>query len=339
MLARPGDRRLHLLNARAAALWDCWQDRGPDGGPGGGADALVRYLTDQHGLPLTLAREQVARLLESWRDAGLLSPEATTDETEPNSWVRPPPPEQAANGAVRILTLAALRLGVDIDDAELERRTMTLCEPMATPRETRCGHRLRLHGVAHAWRLTLNGRPVGSGSTADDAALAVFHLAVDLACQAEDRLLVLHGAGLALDNDRGLLLIGPGGSGKTTLATALNLQGLPILSDDVVPVRRDGALLGLHTPICLKAGSWPVLEPRCPSLAGIEPFRRFGQAVRYLRPSKPPVTAPLRPGLLLFPPLPATPAGRVHSPLPGSRAARHCRGGRGDSRPRSGQAE
>lgn len=310
VLARPGGRRLHLLNASAAALWDCWQDRGPDAGPGAEADALVRYLIDQHDLPLTLAREQVARLLDAWRDEGLLSPEAAPTETCLDGWVRIPPPEQAADGPIHVLTLAGLRLGVDIEDAELERRTLALCEPMATPGETRCGHRLRLIGVPHTWRLTLNGSPVESGSTPDEAALAVFHLAVDLACQGEDRLLVLHGAGLALDDHRGLLLIGPGGSGKTTLAAALHLDGWPLLSDDVVPVRRDGALLGLHTPICLKAGSWPVLEPRCPSLTGIEPLRRFGQAVRYLPPSGPPVTDPLRPGLLLFPRYqPSQPAG------------------------------
>jgi hypothetical protein len=235
-------------------------------------------------------------------------------ETDPDDWVRTPPPERPAEESIRILTLAGIRLGVDVEDAELERRTLALCGPMETPRESRCGHRLRLHGVPNAWHLTLNGRPVESGSTPDAAALAVFHLAVDLACQAEDRLLVLHGAGLALDDGRGLVLIGPGGSGKTTLAAALHLEGRPLLSDEVVPVRRDGAFLGLHTPICLKAGSWPVLEPHCPILAGIEPLRRFGQAVRYLPPSGPPVTAPLRPGLLLFPRYqPHQPAG--FSPL------------------------
>ena len=295
LLGQPGGRRLHLLNASAAELWDCWHSQPPATGAAG----LERHLRERHGLPPALARAQVDRLLDDWRALGLLSP--PTGATEGAAWVSPPPPARLASAGDRLLTLAGLRLGLAVESEELGRPTLALCAPMATPGETSYQHHLRLSGTADAWRLELNGTHIASGASCDEAALVLYHLAVDLACQAEDRLLVLHGAGLKLDDDRGLLLIGPGGSGKTTLAAALNAGGRSLLSDDVVPVRRDGALLGLNTPICLKPGSWPVLEPRRTELATIATLMRFGQSVRYLPPLGRPVTEALRPGLLLFP--------------------------------------
>lgn len=107
--------------------------------------------------------------------------------------------------------------------------------------------------------------------------------------------------GLAMDGRHGVVLIGQGGAGKTTLATALNAAGHPLLSDDVVPVNADGQLVGLGLSVCLKPGSWPVLAPLRPDLETIPPLLRFGEWVRYLPPAGPAPEAPVPLRLFLFP--------------------------------------
>ena len=85
------------------------------------------------------------------------------------------------------------------------------------------------------------------------------------------------------------------------MATALNAKGYALLSDDVVPVTLTGKLLGLGTPICLKAGSWSVLAALRPDIASTQSLERYDQAVRYLPPLGDGSAAPLPLGLLLFP--------------------------------------
>jgi energy-coupling factor transporter ATP-binding protein EcfA2 len=55
----------------------------------------------------------------------------------------------------------------------------------------------------------------------------------------------LHGipslhASAALFDGQAVAFVGPGGTGKSTLAASLALNGIPIISDDVVPVERSG---------------------------------------------------------------------------------------------------
>ena len=54
-------------------------------------------------------------------------------------------------------------------------------------------------------------------------------------------------------------------------------------------------------PLCLKAGSWPVLASCRPDLAMTTAVQRYGEPVRYLRPRGQRVCGPLPPGLVLFP--------------------------------------
>ncbi len=99
---------------------------------------------------------------------------------------------------------------------------------------------------------------------------------------------------------RGVLLIASGGSGKSTLAAALDASGYGLLSDDVVPVNLQGSLLGLGLPLCLKAGSWPVLATHRPDLAAVPAVARPEQRVRYLPPLHPAPVDPVPAALILL---------------------------------------
>jgi hypothetical protein len=197
--------------------------------------------------------------------------------------------------------LAGLCCGVVVEDAQLTERLKILLSSVLLASPEPLAHLLDLTGTATRWQLNVNEQFESTGQGSENALTCVLHTLIDLACQAEERLLVIHGAGLRLADGRGLLLIAPGGSGKTTLATALNAKGYALLSDDVVPVTLTGELLGLGTPICLKAGSWSVLAALRPDIASTQSVERFAQTVRYLPPLGNGSAAPIQPGLLLFP--------------------------------------
>ncbi len=299
LLARPGDWRLWLLNPEAACLW-AWHQADAD------AEALAGRLSREYALPRSLAHAQVAAMLADWRQAGLLDTNLPPDDEEAE-WASSvvseslqPWPDDTWN-----LGIGGVRLGLWIEANEFHQALWPVIAPLTIqPAPTSApptAPLLRLHGTAKNWALQWNHEPLESGYGIDAAVLAVLRELTEQACRARERLLVVHGAGLVTPNASGLLLVAPGGSGKTTLAAALNAEGLPLLHDDVVPVTLDGKLLGLGLPITLKAGSWPVLECLRPDLSETPIRQRLGQPVRLLPPRGLPVMRPIPLGVLVFP--------------------------------------
>lgn len=293
LLARPGERRLWLLDAPAAVLWDLHAQ-------GLEATALAELLASHFGVDPAIARAQVADLLATWHQAGLLglAPMRMDDQGNADA----PPPVRLTplpDGAWRRWVAdRAVGLGcteaafTPIFEAWFGRQTV----PAATGPVAHCLH---LHGPPDAWQLTCEGTTLTAGMGQDAALVATLQALTALGCTPE-RLLVLHGAGLQAPDGRGLLLVAPGGSGKSTLAAALDAAGYGLLSDDVVPVSLDGDLLGLGLPLCLKAGSWPVLHPLRPELAQCPTIQRGTLPVRYLTPRTPMPIAPVTPSRLLL---------------------------------------
>ena len=333
VLARIEDGWLFVLNPSAAALWDLHAN-------GLDTESISTLLTQRFGLAEDIARTQVNNLVSGWRGAGLIDaaevpPAASGNTVEANShsfryhrnpdamegedqkrpcnmdtgdpcqykslmqpYAAQPAPKLA--GALR-LEVSGTVVGLYCDDAALRSSIAALVQPLRPDAANPVDHWLHLVGTASTWHLWLDGTVSVDGAGADAAIVAVVSALVELGCRSADRLLVIHGAGLVLSDGRGLLLIAPGGSGKTTLSAALNADGYGLLGDDVVPVNHDGTLAGLGTPICLKAGSWPILSSRRPDIGTTRVVQRFGQPVRYLSPHglKPVKPCPL--GLMLFP--------------------------------------
>ena len=295
LLARPGDWRLWLINVEAACLWD-WHRAGLD------AEALAERLSSQAGLTPASARKQIDTLLRDWRRSGLLDQAAPPDPEEA-AWGLPPlsDPCPAWPADTQALGIGDVRLGLWIEDDPLRQALWPLIAPLNSHTALTSAPLLSLLGSAEHWALQWNHEGLETGWGRDTAVLAVLRELTERACRAVERLLVVHGAGLVGPDGAGLLLIAPGGSGKTTLAAALNAEGLPLLHDDVVPVTLDGDLLGLGLPITLKAGSWPILQTLRPDLSETPIRQRLGQPVRLLPPRSQPVTRPVPLGALVFP--------------------------------------
>jgi len=259
---------LWVLDPLAAAIWDAAR-------AGLTAEEITAYLAARFALPLAQVQADVVRLLATWRDAMNTVP-------------------------TRTLHLADRRIALAVDDpdlaAPLEQIIHHLWDETAAPPDVR----LRLAGTATDWQLFVDEVLTVAGNTRD---AAIAHTVAELggaACATDQRLLVLHAAGVSRAG-RGLLLIGPGGAGKTTLAAALNASGWELLSDDVIPVTPEGYLLGLGLSLCLKAGSWPVLAPWLPDLDRAPRVERAGQSVRFSPPPGPINRGPLLTAAFVFP--------------------------------------
>jgi hypothetical protein len=293
LLARPGDRRQWLLDARAAVLWDLHAQ-------GLGAAALAELLTARFGLAPATALAQVANLLAAWHQAGLLGLAAVPPDCRTAAEVPPPARLTPLPGGAWRHWVADRAVGLGCTEAAFAPTLEAWFGPRAAAAGTGpVAHRLHLHGPPDAWRLTREGATLATGSGPDAALVATLQALTALGCTPA-RLLVLHGAGLRAPDGRGLLLVAPGGAGKSTLAAALDAAGFGLLSDDVVPVNLDGELLGLGLPLCLKAGSWPVLRPCRPDLASCPTMQRGTLPVRYLPPCTPVPVRPVTPARLLL---------------------------------------
>lgn len=257
VLARPGPQpgqRLQVLDPLAAWIWESHN-------LGWSQDQIAAELATHFALTPDRARAEVAALVATWSE-----------------------PQAAATWRLR---LADQQVALTLDDPVFAERLGPLLPPQAEATAAPPDARLHLAGDSANWRLLADDRLVATGWTLDAALEQTRTALLDAGCASPRRLLVLHAAGVSRAG-QGLVLIGVGGAGKTTLATALNTQGWSLLGDDVIPVTLDGQLLGLGLGPCLKAGSWPVLAPWLPALYRTPVIDRLHQPVRI-----PPAPGPL----------------------------------------------
>jgi hypothetical protein len=98
-------------------------------------------------------------------------------------------------------------------------------------------------------------------------------------------LIALHAAVLS-STSGSILLAGPSGHGKTTLAALLNASGMSAIADDVALVSAEASQVGgLPFAFAAKPDSWDVLRAQFPTLDELPEFRRpDGRIVKYIQP-------------------------------------------------------
>jgi hypothetical protein len=255
VLARPGPQpgqRLQVLDPLAAWVWQSARS-------GLGDAAIAALLSDHFGRPLAQVQADVAALLAGWEEAA------------PTVWT---------------VCLADRRIAVRVDDPDLADRLGALLPPPAGASARAPDTCLYLAGTANDWHLAVDERIVTTGRTLADALLSSRAALLAAGSDAPRRLIVPHAAGVSRAG-QGVLLIGAGGAGKSTLATALNADGWDWLGDDAIAVTLEGQLLGLGLGPCLRAGSWPALAPWMPGLEQVPVVPRRPEPVRLPSPPGP----------------------------------------------------
>jgi len=105
-----------------------------------------------------------------------------------------------------------------------------------------------------------------------------------IAYQSLNYLLAFHSA-VAVKDNRGILLPGIPGSGKSTLSAGLFSLGYTCYSDEVsVLDGNDASIRAMPFPIAVKKGSWDVLMSRFPGLKLAKIWQRIdGKEVKYIQ--------------------------------------------------------
>lgn len=303
VFTRTGERTLWLLGANEAVLWDLYTE-------GIRKDVLADLLAERFGIAPSLALRQLDDHLLHWRQTGLLrdhlslfQPKGLTDFEELPQF--PPPVVTGRSPFGWPLGMAGQTVFLSVLDTVLRGALGTLLAHMHTDGNVTPPHhandQVELAGDASGWQINVNGATMIVGQGQDEAVVETLGTLSRLCCHKIEQLFFLHGAGLVSPKGHGLLLAAPGGAGKTTLAMALEAKGFRLLSDDVVPIERNGDALALGLAACIKPGSWQVLRDHRPDLADAPEVFRFGQSVRYLPPRHPVIQNPVKPCLLIFP--------------------------------------
>jgi hypothetical protein len=128
---------------------------------------------------------------------------------------------------------------------------------------------------------------IASSPTVEEAAVMVRACLTKLAIMQSGGLCAIH-AGALCRNGHALLLPGNAGYGKSTLSAGLAAQGFEMLCDDTTLIAGEPPLArSIPTGLCVKRGSYAVLEPHYPRLASLAEWRRAdGRPARDLMAGK-----------------------------------------------------
>lgn len=286
VLLDPAAQKIYRLNASAALVWSCL-------GRGEGPGTIRDRVQERTGLSAEDAAGHIRIALATWRGLGLLRsrPPSSGSGARPPQPAPPPPRTtkvwvpRSKRGHVVMYRLLDSRVAAWFPSARAVHAAHTAFAHLASGSPARPSSLLNLLRVRNGYRLVADGRVFGTCPQDNEIApllkLALTQLALGQ-CRASS---AIHAAGAIL-NGRAVLLAGPAGSGKTTLAAGLMRDGGDVLADDTVALSRDGASVrAMRLPLCIKRGAWPVLDRLFPELASLPVHRRAdGQDVRYLVP-------------------------------------------------------
>jgi hypothetical protein len=200
-----------------------------------------------------------------------------------------PPAREPAGSIEQRISLAGRSIAISYDSAELFSSIGGSFSHLAAPGSVpQAAYRL---GADQ--RFVLISKDCGRAGVVEKALAAVKFkglLLEDILASA-GQLFALHSACLAKGNSA-LLLLGPPGAGKTTLALALAAQGYELGSDDVTLVFELGRVCGVPLASGVKQGAWALLPAGTLDELPVHQ-RPDGQNMRFVPPPNCPAQSPL----------------------------------------------
>ena len=133
------------------------------------------------------------------------------------------------------------------------------------------------------FKISLKDKVLATALSSSDIPVMLHSAITKLACLHNDWIAILHAGGVSY-KDQALVLPAVSGSGKSTLTAALAQSGFDYLNDDVIPLLKDHLIKPIPVDLCLKSGSWEVLQKWYPDINDLEAYERNKLQVKYLKP-------------------------------------------------------
>lgn len=255
------DRRLHLLNPTAAAIWDELDDATTLG-------ALTGAVAERFGVAPDRIRVDVARTVEQFGADRLATtgpaPTPTRIAAGRAGGRSMASPDAPASGSWAAL---GARVALWCDDPEVAAIAASAFAPLAVgePPDTA----ITVTAAGPRWRVAVGDRP---GVTVGSRLAVVLRIIGELNAVAVDSVpdhLVLH-AGAVADDRGAVLLPAASNAGKSTLTTALVADGLAYLTDEAAAIGDDGRVRPFPKAVSLDPGSFPLFPDLRPPTATSE---------------------------------------------------------------------
>lgn len=248
VLFNPRDRRLHVLNETAAAVWDSLEHHTTFG-------QLAADLAAAFGTPASVIRADLERMVDRFVADGLIGDDRPLDAS-------PARPERPGGPiAIRVGALDSV-IDVMIEPGPVASVVAGVLEPLRTELEARAW----IHAGPDAtgmWRVRTSAGGDQRIGTEMGTALRVIGEVNHVAVAGASDHLVMH-AGAVVRDGRAAVLPGSSNRGKSTLTTALVRSGMGYLTDEAAAIDAAGSCRPFAKAIALDPGSFslfPDLEP------------------------------------------------------------------------------
>lgn len=254
VLFTPTDRRLHVLNETAAAVWRSLDDPTTFG-------ELADDLAIAFGASPSVVRRDLERTLDQFVADGLVG----APEPAPSPRTRPDRPDGAV--AIRVRAIESV-IDVIVEPGPVAGAVADILASLATDGPADAW----IHAgpdIGGMWRVTTS---VGGDQRVGTAMGTVLRIAGEVnnvGVVGARGHLVLH-AGAVVRDGRAIVLPGSSNRGKSTLTMALLRSGLGYLTDEAAAIDASGYCLPFAKAIALDPGSFSLFPDLRPDGAGSE---------------------------------------------------------------------